>query len=1281
MKRLMSLSLVCLAPLLAQRPELSKHYLSVAAPLTPPSSRPAREIALNYVRGLAADLQLGEPDMAGVYVAKEYDTAHNGVHHIIFRQQFQGIDVQNAEWVVNIASDGSILNAGGNLYPAPAPDTVLPPASSAMTAVRAAVQAINPKLGANYMPFGSARPARKSTGVRFAAGVFPQEIDGELVWYAVRGRIYPAWLFYIVDEDGISSYAIVVDDASQAILSKLPMTYFQSPQPPRGQAFERGSPQPNPTPGVRLTGPPPIVDRTLQSFKGDPKASPLGWVTGTETVGNNAVVGENLLGTTFLLNPTTAKSATADFSFPLQLGAGQPNPINYPDAASTNLFYWINRAHDLHYLSGFDEAAGNFQQENFGRGGVGGDPMYVYSHFGAASTSFAQIENAFFTTRNVNDGSQSMVAMFLSASNQGDFFTDGSFDAVVMVHEYTHGVSFRLVRQGYNTFQGAAMGEAWSDFFGLEYTLPNGAPPDGFYALSEYFDQDWGAGDIRTRGYSTNMALNPLTYANIGQVIPFPEVHADGEIWFEALWEVRANLIQQFGEAEGRRRVRLLVLDGMKLSIPAPSMVNMRDAILLADRVDFKGASQDQLWAGFAKRGLGALAYAASGDSVHVISSFDLPSAGGQLKFYDNPLVIGERIRFVLQDSGVNTPTVRAVVNASSGDVENVIMVRTGSIYVGSIGMTTAVGPKFNGVLSVIPGDAVAAFYTHFGAPATKLVSTYVPTIPSYFFSSAAPAFTFANEQRLRLTGTERRVNLPFTFPFYNQKYNSAYIYRNGLITFDFPETFNGCTDAPALAESIGIAPLWLNLVTNGTAQANEDVYLSTGPDSVTFRWAAETRTPFTGVLPGQPVNFAATLFTDGRIQFSYGSGNHELGSALTFSGCGPGPTVGISNGHEVFTQTVVASSYENLSVLHFDSPFGDGIAPAAKLESPSNNQHFQDILQVTGVAYDPFAFVSRIDVFVDGVAVARTSQTVNRPDFCATQNVNGCPRVGFSLPLDLGALGLAIGSHTFQIRVTNSRGILKNFPDDPLTFIVDAGHGRVPYGKIEAPIAGATVSGNVSVRGYVADDDLRILSVDTLVDGVTYGPTLYGLPRTDICNALTTKPPNCPNIGFQLSLTTSGGFPPVPDGQHTLQVRARDETGRFTLSPDTPITITVKNGAPVAILGALESPKTNDQLSGTVHMTGYAYSPGQKVVLGLVVVDNFFSYGTVRYGLARPDICGGLSGVAACPNIGFTFDLDTKFIFNGPHTLGVLFVNDHNDQAFIPNLVNGGINVFVNNP
>ncbi len=221
MKRLAVLCSLCLVPLLAQRPELSKHYLGVREPLTSPSSRPARDIALDHIRSLASELNLVEPDLASLYIAKEYVTAHNGVHHIVFKQQFQGIDVLNAEWVVNIDSDGSVLNSGGNLYAAPPPDLPLPAQSSAMSAVRVAVRGVNPKLAAGFLPFVSARPAAGTNGVRFTAGPLPEEIDGELVWYALRGQLHPAWLFYIVDEDGINSYATVVDDGSQSILSKL----------------------------------------------------------------------------------------------------------------------------------------------------------------------------------------------------------------------------------------------------------------------------------------------------------------------------------------------------------------------------------------------------------------------------------------------------------------------------------------------------------------------------------------------------------------------------------------------------------------------------------------------------------------------------------------------------------------------------------------------------------------------------------------------------------------------------------------------------------------------------------------------------------------------------------------------------------------------------------------------------------------------------------------------------------------------------------------------------
>lgn len=47
------------------------------------------------------------------------------------------------------------------------------------------------------------------------------------------------------------------------------------------------------------------------------------------------------------------------------------------NSAIVNLFYFNNWMHDWWYDFGFDEAAGNAQLDNFGRGGVGGDPLHV----------------------------------------------------------------------------------------------------------------------------------------------------------------------------------------------------------------------------------------------------------------------------------------------------------------------------------------------------------------------------------------------------------------------------------------------------------------------------------------------------------------------------------------------------------------------------------------------------------------------------------------------------------------------------------------------------------------------------------------------------------------------------------------------------------------------------------------------------------------------------------------------------------------------------------------
>ena len=51
------------------------------------------------------------------------------------------------------------------------------------------------------------------------------------------------------------------------------------------------------------------------------------------------------------------------------------NPADYRNAAVVNLFYWNNVMHDILYQYGFDEKNGNFQENNFGRGGSGGDSV------------------------------------------------------------------------------------------------------------------------------------------------------------------------------------------------------------------------------------------------------------------------------------------------------------------------------------------------------------------------------------------------------------------------------------------------------------------------------------------------------------------------------------------------------------------------------------------------------------------------------------------------------------------------------------------------------------------------------------------------------------------------------------------------------------------------------------------------------------------------------------------------------------------------------------------
>jgi hypothetical protein len=128
----------------------------------------------------------------------------------------------------------------------------------------------------------------------------------------------------------------------------------------------------------------------------------------TTTRGNNVAAYDDAANTG---TPTAANYATSLTASPALSFAFTPNFTTTPsgatnrNAAITNLFYWNNIIHDLTYQYGFTEAAGNFQADNQGRGGAGGDYVRAEAQDGGGTN------NANFSTP--ADGSSGRMQMYL----------------------------------------------------------------------------------------------------------------------------------------------------------------------------------------------------------------------------------------------------------------------------------------------------------------------------------------------------------------------------------------------------------------------------------------------------------------------------------------------------------------------------------------------------------------------------------------------------------------------------------------------------------------------------------------------------------------------------------------------------------------------------------------------------------------------------------------------------------------------------------------------------
>jgi len=225
---------------------------------------------------------------------------------------------------------------------------------------------------------------------------------------------------------------------------------------------------------------------------------------------------------------------------------------------------------------------------------------------------------------------------------------DGELDNTIPTHEYTHGISNRLIGGPQNVSclqNNEQMGEGWSDWYALMMTQDwakasvtgNHIRFIGTYAAG--FDTVY-LGGIRTYPYSTSFLYNPWTYDSLKKIKPIqgsPDEHTIGEIWTVMLWDMTWNLIKDYGISQnifnatgtGGNIIALkLVTQGLKLTKCSPGFVDARDGILNADTALFGGKYSKDIWAAFAKRGLGYSAKEGSSNNNNDgVPAYDVPSA------------------------------------------------------------------------------------------------------------------------------------------------------------------------------------------------------------------------------------------------------------------------------------------------------------------------------------------------------------------------------------------------------------------------------------------------------------------------------------------------------------------------------------------------------------------------------------------------------------------------------------------------------------------------------
>jgi len=362
-------------------------------------------------------------DVADLAVTSSHTSKHSGVTHVNLNQRYGGLEVFTGHGTVNLRKDGSVLFVGesfvANLDGAPSGEVEVGAAAALESAATALDLDVTEDVAVLSRKAGIARETIVSDG-----GVSEGPVGARLGWQPTSGGLRLAWQMTIDAADVEHMWNATVDaetgellDAADWVIhdrmedlestlsrggrgrvANAPGTVFPTPNNPVNDGssylvYAVPLESPNDGPRELLTNP------------ADGGASPYGWHDTDGAAGPEFTItrGNNVHA---YLDQDDSESP--DFGADVDGGAGlefefeadlNEHAQAYREAVTTNLFYGCNAIHDILWNYGFTEAAGNFQANNYGRGGQEGDYVRCEAADGSGTN------NANFSTPSEPTGS------------------------------------------------------------------------------------------------------------------------------------------------------------------------------------------------------------------------------------------------------------------------------------------------------------------------------------------------------------------------------------------------------------------------------------------------------------------------------------------------------------------------------------------------------------------------------------------------------------------------------------------------------------------------------------------------------------------------------------------------------------------------------------------------------------------------------------------------------------------------------------------------------------